>query len=72
MPPASQHPDLSDAHVVVVAEEWQVRYWSRRYGVRARDIKRAVRTVGSSREEVERYVREQIRRAWKESGVEGE
>lgn len=40
---------------VVVTDEAECRYWCRRFGVRPKDLKRAVRAVGSHPAEVEKY-----------------
>jgi hypothetical protein len=38
-----------------VHEQWECRYWSRRFGVRPKDLKRAVREVGNRAEDVEKH-----------------
>lgn len=61
-----------DLYVVTLREEWEIRYWSNRFGVRPRDIKRAVREVGNNANDVQRYIREHIQQALKESAAEGD
>jgi hypothetical protein len=61
-----------DLYVVTLTEEWEVRYWSNRLGIRPRDLKRAVREVGNNAEDVKRYIREHIQQALKESAAEGD
>jgi len=61
-----------EIYVITLTEEWEVRYWSDRLGVRPRDLKRAVREVGNNAEDVKRYIREHIQRALKESAAEGD
>ena len=61
-----------DVYVITLREEWEVRYWSNRLGVRPRDLKRAVREVGNNAEDVKRYIREHIQQALKESAAEGD
>ncbi len=62
----------TDVYVVTLTEEWEVRYWSSRFGVRPRVLKRAVREVGNNAEDVRRYIREHIQQALKESAAEGD
>ena len=62
----------TDVYVITLTEEWEVRYWSNRFGVRPRDLKRAVREVGNNPEDVKRYIREHIQQALKESAAEGD
>jgi hypothetical protein len=64
--------DPPDLYVITLTEEWEVRYWCDRFGVRPRDLKRAVRAVGNNAEDVKRYIRDQIQRALKESAAEGD
>lgn len=61
-----------DVYVVTLREQWEVMYWSNRFGVRPRDLKRAVRQVGNNAEDVKRYIREHIHQALKESAAEGD
>lgn len=42
--------------VVVVTDEAQCRYWCRRFGVRPKALKRAVRAVGTHPADVEEYL----------------
>jgi hypothetical protein len=39
-----------------VYDEAQRRYWCRQFGVRPKDLKRAVRAAGDRPEDVERYL----------------
>lgn len=64
--------EQQDFYVITLTEEWEVRYWSDRLGVRPRDLKRAVRAVGNNAEDVKRYIRDHIQLALKESGAEGD
>jgi hypothetical protein len=41
---------------VVVTEDAQCRYWCRRFGVRPKALKRAVRAVGTDPADVENYL----------------
>jgi len=50
--------DIADAPQrtnVVVTDEAECRYWCQRFGVRPKELKRAVRAVGNNPGEVEKY-----------------
>lgn len=43
--------------------EWKCRYWSKKFGVRSKELKRAVRQVGDKAEAVERFLQNETARA---------
>jgi hypothetical protein len=47
--------DSRSRATVVVTDEAECRYWCRRFGVRPKELKRAVRRVGNEPAEVEKY-----------------
>jgi hypothetical protein len=47
--------DSPSRGTVVVTDEVECRYWCRRFGVRPKELKRAVRRVGNNPAEVEKY-----------------
>jgi hypothetical protein len=53
----SDAPD-TDLHftLIDIRDEWQCRYWARRFGVRPKQLKRAVRVVGNRTENVILYL----------------
>ncbi len=46
---------VTERTVVVVTDEAECRYWCRRFAVRPKDLKRAVRAVGNNPSDVESY-----------------
>jgi uncharacterized protein DUF3606 len=44
-----------DRSRIDVHEEWECRYWSKRFGVQPEELKRAVSEVGDRADDVERY-----------------
>ncbi len=44
-----------DRNRIDVHQEWECRYWSKKFGVRLKELKRAVRQVGDRVADVERY-----------------
>ena len=47
--------DTSTRTTVVVTDEVECRYWCQHFGVRPKDLKRAVRSVGNNPAEVTKY-----------------
>ncbi len=45
-----------DATRVNVNEDWELDYWSKKFGVTEEQLKNAVRAVGDSAEAVQRYL----------------
>ncbi len=44
-----------DDAAIDVTKESDCRYWSRRFGVRPKELKAAIREIGSNLRDVERY-----------------
>jgi len=47
-----------DASRVAMGEDYEVRYWTARFGVSQESLQRAVDAVGNGADRVERYLRE--------------
>ncbi|WP_185287880.1 DUF3606 domain-containing protein [Chryseobacterium lactis] len=45
-----------DATRVNVNEDWELNYWSKKFGVTKEQLKNAVKAVGDSAEAVQRYL----------------
>lgn len=45
-----------DRSRVSLSEDYEVRYWSEKFGVSAEELRRAVEQVGNSAEAVERHL----------------
>lgn len=52
----STPPATAETGPVVLTDEARCRYWCRRYGVRPKALKRAVRAVGPDPADVEAYL----------------
>jgi len=48
-----------DAARVALGEDYEVQYWSERFGVSRERLERAVKSVGNSAERVELHLREE-------------
>jgi hypothetical protein len=46
-----------DSDLVNVSEEYEVQYWSKKFGVSAEDLKSAVKAVGNSAKAVEQHLK---------------
>jgi hypothetical protein len=46
-----------DASRIAMGEDYEVRYWTAKFGVTREDLQRAVDTVGNSADAVEKHLR---------------
>lgn len=45
-----------DPRTINLSQEWEVKYWSQKYGITEEQLREIVKQVGSSRSKVEFYL----------------
>ena len=46
-----------DRDLINTSEDYEVQYWSEKFGISAEELKSAVKAVGNSAKEVEKYLK---------------